>query len=175
MLNLKREIKVNASKDEFIKILMEKTEQDKPLRLRKYRSIGGKDLLCYIEKDNLYFYPNTVTNSFFLNIKFRISGKLNEQKDSLAVKLKLSPPIWLMVLIFSFIASIILLNDFEWYSKLIFLLLIGLYVIDFMQSKEILTKLEQLLTNKDRFCERSEPQSYPVVGQARQGKQGSSI
>jgi len=31
------------------------------------------------------------------------------------------------------------------------------------------------LTNKDRLCERSEPQSYPVVGQARHGKQGSYI
>ncbi|MBT8370988.1 MAG: hypothetical protein KJO34_08500, partial [Deltaproteobacteria bacterium] len=30
-------------------------------------------------------------------------------------------------------------------------------------------------TNKDRLCERSEPQSYPVVGQARHGKQGSYI
>ena len=25
----------------------------------------------------------------------------------------------------------------------------------------------QVLTNKDRLCERSEPRSYPVVGQAR--------
>ena len=31
------------------------------------------------------------------------------------------------------------------------------------------------VTNKDRLCERSEPQSYPVVGQARHGKQGSYI
>ncbi|MBT8332006.1 MAG: hypothetical protein KJP06_06720, partial [Deltaproteobacteria bacterium] len=31
------------------------------------------------------------------------------------------------------------------------------------------------ITNKDRLCERSEPQSYPVVGQARHGKQGSYI
>ena len=147
MFNLERELKVKASKDEFIKVLMEKTEQYKSFRLRKYRSIGGKDLLCHIEKENLYFYPNSITNSFFLNIKFRVYGKLIEQKDNLTVKLKLSPPIWLMVLIFSFIASIILLNDFEWYSKLVFLLSIGLYVIDFIQSKEILTKLEQLLTS----------------------------
>jgi len=35
--------------------------------------------------------------------------------------------------------------------------------------------IHQNLTNKDRLCERSEPQSYPVVGQARHGKQGSYI
>jgi len=28
--------------------------------------------------------------------------------------------------------------------------------------------LRSILTNKDRLCERSEPQSYPVVGRARQ-------
>ena len=36
-------------------------------------------------------------------------------------------------------------------------------------------KMKSGLMNKDRLCERSEPQSYPLVGQARHGKQGSSI
>ena len=40
---------------------------------------------------------------------------------------------------------------------------------------DLMIRAFNLPTNKDRLCERSEPQSYPVVGQARHGKQGSYI
>ena len=33
----------------------------------------------------------------------------------------------------------------------------------------------KILTNKDRLCEQSEPQSYPVVGQARHVERGLNI
>ena len=35
--------------------------------------------------------------------------------------------------------------------------------------------IEKNLTNKDRLCEQSEPQSYPVVGQARHVERGLNI
>ena len=47
-------------------------------------------------------------------------------------------------------------------------LIVDYMIITPLGTQEVDVEERMVLTNKDRLCERSEPQSYPIVGRARE-------
>ena len=151
MLNVRREYRILASKDDFVKHISEQIEPVKSFRFAKYRSTGGNSILGGIEGNDFRLYPNTVITEFSHSVACGIFGNLTGQKGFLTIRIRFTPPVWVSVLLLASYLLLMILFDFKWYGILIFSFLICAHLINLNQRQTLLKELERFISQFPKF------------------------
>ena len=151
MLNVRKEYRILASKDDFIKHISEQIQPVKSFRFAKYRSIGGNSIVGGIEGDDFRLYPNTVITHFSHSVACGIFGNLTGQRGFLTIRIRFTPPVWASVLLLTSYLLLMILLDFTWYATLVLFLLICAHLINLSQRQTLLKELEHFVSQFPKF------------------------